>query len=54
MGHEYTVGDTFVDTGRRTHIGRNLGSEPLALSVTYFVPVGAEIRVDQPDPGTGC
>jgi quercetin dioxygenase-like cupin family protein len=54
MGHEYTVGDTFVDTGRQTHIARNLGSVPVTLSVTYFIPVGADIRTDQPDPGTGC
>jgi len=54
VGQAYTVGDTFVDEGRHTHIGRNLGAEPMTLSVTYFVPLGAEIRLDQPDPGTGC
>jgi hypothetical protein len=54
MGHPYTVGETFVDRGRETHIGRNLGTVPVTLSVTYFVPLGAEIRTDQPDPGTGC
>lgn len=54
MGHVYSTGDTFVDGGRVTHIGRNEGSTQLTLSVTYLVPVGAEIRLDQPDPGTGC
>ena len=54
MGHAFTVGDTFVDEGRMTHIGRNEGSADVGLSVTYFVPVGGDIRLDQPDPGTGC
>ncbi|MGQ0607684.1 MAG: hypothetical protein ACT4OQ_04375 [Chloroflexota bacterium] len=54
MGHEYTVGETFVDDGRTTHIGRNETSGQLVLSVTYLVPLGAEIRLDRPDPGTGC
>ena len=47
-------GNTFVDDGRRTHIGRNETSGQVMLSVTYLVPMGAEIRLDQPDPGTGC
>lgn len=54
MGHEFTVGDTFVDEGRMTHIGRNEGSAQVTLSVTYLVPVGADIRLDRPDPATGC
>lgn len=54
MGHAFTVGDTFVDDGRMTHIGRNEGSVQVTLSVTYLVPVGADIRLDQPDPATGC
>lgn len=54
MGHAFTVGDTFVDEGRMTHIGRNEGSVPMTLTVTYLIPVGAEIRLDRPDPGTGC
>lgn len=54
MGHPFAAGDTFVDDGRRTHIGRNETSGQVILSVTYLVPMGAEIRLDQPDPGTGC
>ena len=54
MGHSFTVGDTFVDEGRMTHIGRNEGSVAMTLTVTYLVPVGADIRLDQPDPATGC
>lgn len=54
MGHEFTVGDTFVDGGRVTHIGRNEGTVPMTLTVTYLIPVGSEFRLDQPDPGTGC
>lgn len=53
-GQSFTVGDTFVDDGRVTHLVRNEGSEQVVTSVTYFVPVGTDIRLDQPDPGTGC
>ncbi|MFI9006037.1 cupin domain-containing protein [Actinosynnema sp. NPDC053489] len=34
-----------------THLGRNLGSEPLVLEVLYATPVGSAPAVDAPNPG---
>jgi quercetin dioxygenase-like cupin family protein len=47
------AGQTFVEpSGRRhVHIGRNLGSEPVELYVTYVLPAGDPLSVDAPDPG---
>lgn len=36
---------------RHVHIGRNLGTEPVELYVTYVNPVGSPLSVDAPDPG---
>ncbi len=35
------------------HNGRNEGSTPLVMDVTYVNPVGAALSVDSPEP-TGC
>jgi cupin domain len=47
------VGKVFIDEGYgHTHIGRNEGSTNTELYVTYLdMPVGAEPRIDMPDPG---
>jgi hypothetical protein len=47
------VGRVFVDPGRgHVHIGRNEGTTPTELYVTYLdVPAGAAPRIDVPSPG---
>lgn len=47
------TGDSFVepDGHHAVHIGRNLGTEPVVLYVTYVLPAGAPFSVDAPDPG---
>lgn len=49
----YQAGQSLVEpSGRRhVHVGRNFGSEPVELYVTYVNPVGAPLSVDAPDPG---
>jgi quercetin dioxygenase-like cupin family protein len=48
-----TAGQSFVepDGANHVHIGRNLGTEPVVLYVTYLLPEGAPLSVDAPDPG---
>ncbi|WP_078843953.1 cupin domain-containing protein [Streptomyces albus] len=50
------AGDSFVEPpGRhRPHTGRNLGTEPVVLYVTYVLPAGDPLAVDAPDPGCGA
>jgi quercetin dioxygenase-like cupin family protein len=36
-----------------THIGRNLGPDPLVMWVDYIEPAGTPLAVDVPDPGCG-
>ncbi len=48
----YHAGDSFVDEGNDTHIGRNEGSVELIVVTIRFVPVGVAPRIDQPKPGT--
>lgn len=45
------AGEGFLDTGEHTHIARNETAEPATNIVTYLVPPGAGLRIDQPDPG---
>jgi quercetin dioxygenase-like cupin family protein len=47
------VGKVFIDEGRgHVHLGRNEGTTNTELYVTYLdMPVGAEPRIDAPDPG---
>ena len=35
------------------HVGRNLGTEPLVMWVSYVAPAGTPLSVDVPDPGCG-
>lgn len=47
---------TAVAEGRgpdHVHLGRNLGSEPLVMWVSYVAPAGTPLSVDMPDPGCG-
>ncbi|WP_327351184.1 cupin domain-containing protein [Streptomyces sp. NBC_01304] len=47
-----TAGKSFVEpagTAHR-HVGRNLGSEPVELYVTYLLPAGSPISVDEEAP----
>ncbi|MGI5193928.1 cupin domain-containing protein [Streptomyces sp. CA-288835] len=48
-----TAGKSFVEPAgpHHVHIGRNLGTEPVVLYVTYLLPEGAPLSVDAPDPG---
>ncbi|MEU3689061.1 cupin domain-containing protein [Streptomyces narbonensis] len=46
------AGGAFVEPsgGKHVHIGRNLGTEPVVLYVTYLLPKGAPLSVDEPAP----
>jgi quercetin dioxygenase-like cupin family protein len=48
-----TAGQSFIepDGAEHVHIGRNLGTVPVVLYVTYLLPEGAPLSVDAPDPG---
>ncbi|PRC48258.1 cupin, partial [Mycobacterium sp. ITM-2017-0098] len=35
------------------HVGRNLGTEPVVMWVSYVAPVGTPASADVPDPGCG-
>ncbi|MEW2632223.1 cupin domain-containing protein [Streptomyces sp. NPDC048389] len=35
---------------RHRHVGRNLGTEPVVLYVTYFMPAGSPLSVDEEAP----
>jgi archaellin len=45
-----TAGHGFVDLGLHAHIARNESGLPATNVVTYFVPVGAPLRIDQTHP----
>ena len=46
------AGGAFIEPsgGKHIHIGRNLGTEPVVLYVTYLLPKGAPLSVDEPAP----
>ena len=46
----YTAGQAFVDPGNHVHIMRNSGSGQAVLLVTSILPVGAQLRIDEPAP----
>ena len=48
---EKTAGQGFLDTGEHAHIARNESGAPAQTVVTYLVPRGAALRIDQPRPG---
>jgi len=48
----YPAGSSFVESNGATGLARNESSTiPAVVFVTYIVPVGAALRIDQPDPG---
>jgi quercetin dioxygenase-like cupin family protein len=48
----YTAGEVAVEPGGHVHIARNTGTTTLELWITFLdVPVGANPRIDAPDPG---
>ena len=48
---EKTEGQGFLDEGEHAHIARNESGAPAQTVVTYLVPQGAALRIDQPRPG---
>ena len=44
------AGEGFLDVGEHAHIARNESDKPAINVVTYFAPVGAALRIDQPQP----
>ena len=47
--HDYTAGQTVIDSGGgHVHIGRNVGTVDVNLSLTFIVPPGAPLRIDVP------
>lgn len=48
-----SAGQSFVETAgdRHAHVGRNLGTEPVELYVTYVIPASAPLSIDAADPG---
>lgn len=46
-----TKGQAYLDHGDHAHIARNESGAPAQTVVTYFAPVGAPLRVDEPNPG---
>ena len=48
----YPAGSSFVESNGATGLARNESATvPAVVYVTYVVPVGAALRIDQPDPG---
>jgi len=45
------AGEGYIDAGDHAHIARNETSDPATNVVTYLVPPGAALRIDQPNPG---
>src|SRR5437868_2977775 len=46
-----SAGQAYLDIGNHAHIARNETDTPDTNIVTYFAPVGADLRIDQPKPG---
>jgi hypothetical protein len=45
------AGEGYLDLGNHPHIARNETALPAQNVVTYFAPVGAGLRIDEPKPG---
>lgn len=47
------VGESFVEPAgpAHRHVGRNLGREPVVISVTYLLPIGSPLAHDTESPG---
>ncbi|MFF5207418.1 cupin domain-containing protein [Streptosporangium sp. NPDC000396] len=44
------AGTAFVEPAHEVHEGRNLGTEPVVLLVTYVLPAGSPLSQDAPAP----
>jgi quercetin dioxygenase-like cupin family protein len=49
----YNPGDPIMESSGpdKVHVGRNVGSVPVILEVTYINPVGKPLAEDVPNPG---
>jgi quercetin dioxygenase-like cupin family protein len=48
----YTAGQVAIEPAGHVHIARNTGTTSLELWITFLdLPVGADPRIDAPDPG---
>lgn len=48
----YSAGDVFVETGADSAaVVRNETDRPFVITVTFVVPRGAPLRIDEPNPG---
>jgi hypothetical protein len=45
------AGEGFLDKGEHAHIARNESGATAINVVTYLVPPGAPLRIDEPSPG---
>ncbi|MGQ0773273.1 MAG: cupin domain-containing protein [Pseudonocardiales bacterium] len=45
------AGQSFVEPAGRLHLGRNQGTVPVELYVTYVIQAGAPFLIDAADPG---
>jgi quercetin dioxygenase-like cupin family protein len=50
----YGPGTSFSNLPSEIHLARNEGTVDLVVFATYYQPVGAPIRIDQPSPGAEC
>jgi hypothetical protein len=49
--HEtFSAGQGFFEQPNAVHLAENKSSEPAETYVTFIVPVGAPLRVDEPAP----
>jgi hypothetical protein len=53
---DYPAGSAFVEVPAPGHVmlAKNEGSAEATVTVTYFAPPGAPLRIDQPAPGGNC
>ena len=47
---KFGVGQTWFGPGPESHVAKNEGSTPAIVVTTFIVPVGAGLRIDQPQP----
>lgn len=48
----YSAGDAFVESGEEpAAVVRNETDQPFVITVTFIVPNGAPLRIDEPNPG---
>jgi len=50
VGVDYPAGTGWVEEPGRVHIARNHGAAEVELDAFLLVPLGAPLRIDEPDP----